>query len=591
MQFVSHKKLYLPAVTLIAIVLLLLVVIAVSTFGMLNHQKEKALGFIHSQGEIVLHALASAAVSGTLPSGQTADAVDRLIEELVKRDEVARIYVFDAAGTVSRASPAELKGQAAGWRPALSELAPVAVRIHRTDRGERVMEMAKHLGLQPPLPSEQGSALAGGGRDAAIPTHHADDTVVLSMSLEALEAAHRLDVHHALVMGAILLVLGSAALFFAFVIQNYHLVTKALNRSRDDLGRVMASMPNGILSTDAGGKITSINGPARALLGLETADLRLVDLRSIIDFADLGIDRTLTEGASVIEKEILLEKPNGAVPLAVSAAPLVRDNDQAPNGGAVIILRDLTEIKGLEERVRRSERLAGIGAMAATLAHEVRNPLSSIRGFARFLAQLHRDRPQEREYAELMVNEVDRINKVVTDLLAFAHPAPPKPAPTDVSVLLDHVVRLVEPDAFMRRVAIARKVPPTLPAAAIDGHQITQAMLNLLLNALQAVAHGGKIQVAARVAADGRLELSVADDGAGIAADQREKIFEPFHTTREQGTGLGLAIVRAIVEQHDGEVRIDSPPPGKAGGTLVSIMLPMAAVLPGEAGRRVVQDS
>lgn len=589
MQFVSHRKLYLPAVTLIAIVLLLLVIIAVSTYQMLNHQKEKALGFIQGQGEIVLHALESAALTGMAPPWPEADAVDRLIRELAKRDDVARIYVYDRNGTVSHAWPAELKGRTASWRPAMTEFAPIAVRMHRTDRGERVIEMAKRFVSQPPTLPQPGAAMGGGAHSAVLPLPHADDTLVVAMSLEALDAAHRLDVHHALIMGGILLVLGSATLFFMFVIQNYYLVAKALNRSRDDLGRVMASMPNGILSIDPDGKITAINGPARELMGLQTGNLNQVNLRSMIDFADLGIDRTLSNGTSVKEKEILVERPDGPVSLALSAAPMVRDDSQAPNGGAVIILRDLTEIKGLEERVRRSERLAGIGALAATVAHEVRNPLSSIRGFARFLAQLLRDRPQEREYAELMVDEVDRINKVVTDLLAFAHPALPEPTPTDVSALLDHVVRLVEPDAAMRRVTIDNLVMHPLPQAVIDGNQITRAMLNLLLNALQAVADGGTIQVAARPTDGGRLELSVADDGPGIPRDQREKIFEPFHTTREQGTGLGLAIVRAIVEQHDGEVRIDSPPPGKTRGTLIALQLPLEAALPGESGGQTVQ--
>ena len=574
MQSVSHKKLYLSAVTLIVIVLLLLVMIAVSTYQMLNHQKETALGFIHSHGLTLLHALEAAAMTGLQPPWQDADAVERLIRELAKRDNVAAIYIFDPHGTISHASLFGLKGAQTPWRPAISDDNPVVARLHRTDQGEQRYELAKHFTPSIPMPSGQTPHI-GAGNDGRPPAaHHADDTVVLSMSLEAIEAAHRLDVQHALIMGAVLLVLGTATLFFTFIIQNYRLVARALNQSRDELRRVVASMPNGMLSVDEQGKITSINGPARALLGIDGTDLRQCDLSAVIDFPATGIDQTLANGTPVNDKEILLQRPGGSVPLAISAAPIIDPDAKAHNAGAVLILRDLTEIKALQERVRHSERLAGIGALAATVAHEVRNPLSSIRGFARFLAQLHQDRPQEREYAELMVKEVDRINKVVTNLLTFANPVAPEPAPTDLAALLAHAVRLVQEDAGLRQVAINTTVAHQLGPVNIDGHQFTQAMLNLMRNALQAVEAGGTIQIEVRRTDAELLEVTVEDDGPGIAPGEMEKIFEPFYTTREQGTGLGLAIVQTIVAQHGGELRIDSPPPGKARGTLVTLQLP-----------------
>jgi two-component system, NtrC family, sensor histidine kinase HydH len=273
-----------------------------------------------------------------------------------------------------------------------------------------------------------------------------------------------------------------------------------------------------------------------------------------------------------VEKEIVYNRGAEKVPLALSVSPIPDDKKQ--HAGAVIILRDLTEIKRLQEKVRRSERLAAIGELAASVAHEVRNPLSSIRGFAQFLGHVLKDKPEEREYAEIMVKEVDRINNVVTNLLSFARPVKPDLVPTDLPELLDHTVRLVEEDARLRKINIRLSTSNGLKKIYVDDNQITQVMLNLILNALQAAEPGGNIDVGARAIDSSLLKLSVEDDGPGIPPGTANKIFDPFYTTREKGTGLGLAIVHMIVENHGGEITLVSPVPGKGKGCRITIDLP-----------------
>jgi two-component system sensor histidine kinase HydH len=243
--------------------------------------------------------------------------------------------------------------------------------------------------------------------------------------------------------------------------------------------------------------------------------------------------------------------------------------------GAVIILRDLREIKQLEEKVRRSEKLAAIGELAAGVAHEIRNPLSSIRGFAQYLRHALNDKPREKEYAETMVSEVDRINTVVTDLLTFARPMEAQLVPTDLTELIEHTVRLVEADARIRNINVQMNISD-LSKIPLDANQMTQAILNLLLNALQAAKNGGHIEVGAELdPSDSFLKIWVEDDGSGISADQKGKIFNPFFTTREKGTGLGLAIVHKIIENHDGEINLKSPPSGKTRGCRFTIGIPI----------------
>jgi two-component system sensor histidine kinase HydH len=217
------------------------------------------------------------------------------------------------------------------------------------------------------------------------------------------------------------------------------------------------------------------------------------------------------------------------------------------------------------------------------VAHEIRNPLSSIKGFAQFLRHFLKDRPEEREYADVMVREVDRINRVVTDLLTYARPMMIDRTPVNLPELVHHVLRLVSADAQSQNVTITSHLPDNLEGVWLDANQVTQALLNLLLNALQAVSDGGGIEVGAAKEESGRrVHLWVEDNGPGIPPEAQHKILDPFFTTRDKGTGLGLAIVHKIVENHQGEIRIHSPVTGKGTGTLISLFFPL---LVGEVGK------
>ena len=332
-------------------------------------------------------------------------------------------------------------------------------------------------------------------------------------------------------------------------------------------------MANGLLSIDMEGRIAAYNRPAIELLGLGETEARQKNLNSLIDFTATGIRKTLTDCVSILDHEIRYKDKTGAIiPLALSASPIL--SEAGGCRGAVIVLRDLREIKKLEEKVQRTEKLAAIGELAAGIAHEIRNPLSSIRGFAQFLRHALENKPREQAYADIMVSEVDRINRVVSDLLTFARPMKAQPVPTDISELIEHVLRLVAADASSRDVCIQTRVSK-IKNFPIDASQITQALLNLLLNALQAVDQGGRIEIGAEYRTETNcLVIWVADNGPGISLDRKAKIFEPFFTTRKKGTGLGLAIVHKIVENHEGEISVESPVGENAGGSRITITIP-----------------
>ena len=217
----------------------------------------------------------------------------------------------------------------------------------------------------------------------------------------------------------------------------------------------------------------------------------------------------------------------------------------------------------LERRISQSERLAALGRMAATVAHEVKNPLSAIKSIAQVLRE---DDYLKREYArdlELIVGETDRLSQSVTQMLSFARSAPHTGEPLRVGELLESVLLLFQKEAAGRGVAFKSDLGAA--GEELDGAaaaSLRDALTNLLLNALHATPAGGRVQLSA-FAEGGRLTVAVTDTGPGVPPEQRERIWEPFFTTKQRGTGLGLAIVRKRVEEVGGSARLAPSKPGE----------------------------
>jgi two-component system sensor histidine kinase HydH len=576
MQIFPIKKLYLPALSIVAVGFILLVLISVSTYRNLDRQKTMALNFLHRQGEGLILSLEASARIGMKTLMWQEVSLGSLLQETAKNGDIEYVYIIDEHGTIVHQSDPLKAGVIIDWKPDITAEGQIDSRIKTIPGSAQIYELAKFFSpmYEPTMMHHRNSQM---GLDSGHPVNshsHRGDTIILGMEMTAYEQARQADIQHAFIMAAIILILGSGALFFIFVIQNYYLVDKTLKQTRDYTREVVANMANGLISIDSKGKIVSFNLLALELLGIKKSEVHGMDLRTLIDFEISGIQRTLMECKSVLDFEIYHQRKAGEiVPLALSATP-IKDGNRGCNG-AVVVLRDLREIKLLQEQVKRSEKLAAIGELAAGVAHEIRNPLSSIRGFAQFLRHSLKDKPQEKEYAETMVTEVDRINRVVSDLLTFARPMAVEISPTDITELIEHSVRLVEADALSREVNIQMNISD-LTKLPLDANQITQALLNLLLNALQTLSPKGNIEIGAELdASDSRLHLWVKDDGPGIPITRIEKIFEPFYTTREKGTGLGLAIVHKIVENHNGELSVISPPKGKPRGCCFSIIIPI----------------
>jgi signal transduction histidine kinase len=243
-------------------------------------------------------------------------------------------------------------------------------------------------------------------------------------------------------------------------------------------------------------------------------------------------------------------------------------------------LRSQSErIIAIEEQLRRSERLSTMGEFAAVLAHEIRNPLGSIRGTAEILKDDYKPGDPKHEFIEIQIRETERLNRVVEEFLHMVRQQPSDMQPCAVQEELDTIVTLLANDARKRQVELALEPQPQPVIIRADGEKLRQAFLNIVLNALQATPPGGRVVIAASVNDKGSCEITFRDTGPGIDANDLNRIFEPFFTTKPDGTGLGLAISKKIVESHKGTLQVES---AQGKGTTVRIILPMQDGVNGE---------
>ena len=248
-----------------------------------------------------------------------------------------------------------------------------------------------------------------------------------------------------------------------------------------------------------------------------------------------------------------------------------------------VIQRQYEDLKSNQQHLIQSEKLAVIGSLSASIAHEIRNPLGIMRSSSSLISEdLPEDHPSQKPL-EFIRDEIDRLSNLIEGLLVFTKPKNPLLARADVNALLERSMSFMSPELRKRKIEIERVFDPRLPEAYVDPDQIHQVFLGLILNSMQAVKEGGKIKIRtelfkeAGTGAD-RIRIMVSDSGAGIAPENLDKIFEPFFTTKQEGTGLGLAVARQIINGHGGRIAALSAP---GEGATFDILLPlpqMAAV-------------
>ncbi|MCG6918111.1 MAG: PAS domain S-box protein [Deltaproteobacteria bacterium] len=395
--------------------------------------------------------------------------------------------------------------------------------------------------------------------------------IFVGLDMSTMESARVEARRHTIAMAIGALLIGLTVLASLFLAQGYKLASRALAKVRAFSEQVVENLPMGLIATDEDGKVATYNQTAEAILGISSAKALAGSAANILPQELWQLTERLENKGTVVEEELECQTPSGTgVPLRVSGAVL--HGEDGGFLGYVFIFRDLVEVRRLQQEVERSKRLASLGSLAAGVAHEIRNPLSSVKGFATYFREKLKDSPQDRDTATTMIQEVERLDRVIGQLLEFARPSTLKIKPVRLNDLIQHSLKLIEGDARSKGIKVEVAIPHDLPDVPMDGDRINQVLLNLYLNGLQAMGGGGVLQV--KVSRDDTrklTEITVSDNGRGIETADQERIFDPYFTTKSDGTGLGLAIVHKILDAHGGSIKVRSQ---RGAGTTVTVSLP-----------------
>jgi len=348
-------------------------------------------------------------------------------------------------------------------------------------------------------------------------------------------------------------------------------LAQTLLETRSMHNNILDSLADAVITVDSGNIVTYINPAGCELFGCNAADVvgnpYPTLFRPDVNFSSPIVDTLQT---SREHRGIEVDYPLAhRTPHVVASTSLLYDG-RGQKLGVVAVIRDITEQFLLRKQVARTERLVAIGEMAAGIAHELRTPLTSIRGFVQYL-QGSSDPKEWQEYGSIIIREVDGLNRIVSELLDLVRPQPLHPIPTDLNQLVRETMLLARDNASNARIAFHLDLGEHLPRVEVDSGQIKQVLLNIIVNGIQSISGKGEIRIRTSEKPPGKVGLSITDNGCGIPENIRERIFDPFFSTKPTGTGLGMAIARRIVDSHHGTIEIDSK---EGHGTTVTLLFP-----------------
>jgi len=336
-----------------------------------------------------------------------------------------------------------------------------------------------------------------------------------------------------------------------------------LRRAKLETDDILQHMRSGLITLDRNGVIAYFNRTAEEILGKRREEVVGRGFEEVISpqFPELGelIRESLYSGRGESRGELLIKDRGREIPVGINTSVLKAN--QGGVRGIIAVFQDLTEVKKLEEKMRKADRLAAVGQLSANVAHEIRNPLSSIRGSVEVLKNELKLTGEEGRLMDLIIRESDRLNGILRDFLAFARPGKGRFQTLDLRNLADEVTILLRRDAGRpQRGRIEAKLGDVPLWVRGDEDQLKQALLNLGLNGLEALDKGGWVKFELAGSKNGEVRLAIRDNGRGISPADRERIFQPFFSTKRGGTGLGLSIAERIVEEHGGQIEVESQP-------------------------------
>ena len=553
---------FVPALLLLSTILLLTLILSSLSRQALEREKQLLLNLKERQAVTMVRSIASASRISIMldDSGQQ---LKRFVTDSAHTEDVVFIEVYDFRGNLLAASPDR---EVQNRRLSLQEMRGRLDGLDHTfgveqfeDLGSVFLFLGKYYPLDSPwvhLRMLELPSIPGVMEGSDLSPEETTNFVLIGMGTEDLNTAVAKGMRQALLNGFLILLLGSIGFYFLILVQGYYSTRKALADFRQYTLDVIEGMEEGFINIDTEGVLRTINPKAESILGIKARDYLGRHWIELFSGEEWGQMSELMENNSSFYD---LEVSPGSSDRSHLKASMTPVRAQEGVDGMVLFLRDMGEVRGLQAAVRRSERLASLGRLVAGMAHEIRNPLNSISGYSQHLKGKFGTDTSEGRALDVIVKEVERLNRVITNLLDFSRPKEPELEPLDLNTVINSTLALIERESASQGVTIVEEL--TEGPIVVMGHADTlkQLLLNLFLNALQAMPDGGVLSIQTGVYGT-RPFLKVSDTGPGIPEDLQESIFEPFYTTRETGTGLGLAVAHRIVLDHDAEMRVESSP-------------------------------
>ena len=571
---------------LIAAVAVLLPIFTFMTIENINRQKEKSIHLLLEKGAALIRSFEAGTRTGMMGMQWGGFQLQRLLTETARQPDIIYLFVTDRNGLILAHNDLDMVGsevEKALDPAAIVQSDSLRWRQVTGSDGRRVFEVfRKFTPTRHPKGRKYGAMMMGHGfqqqqNQGRMFPRSIDEparAIFVGLDMAPIIQAQDADIRHAVIMGLILLLVGYAGIMLIFLVQSNRATKDSLTRIKAFSDNVVENMPIGLIALDDHHRIAACNQIAESVLQLSSPNLIGKKAEQMLPARLWEVVERFAEQDQIIEEEIDCTIADGSsVPLEIGASIL-----QDANGvflGYILLFKDLSEVRSLRKEIARSQRLASVGRLAAGVAHEIRNPLSSIKGFATYFKERYPEAPQDQKTADIMISEVDRLNRVVGQLLEFARPVPVSPRLTSLKDLVDDSVRLIEQKAKEKQITVKTLISAKLDKALIDPDRINQVLLNLYLNAVESMEPAGELAVELSAGAKGHhIEIKVSDTGCGIPGEDVPRIFDPYFTTKSTGTGLGLAIAHNTVEAMGGKINISNRP-GK--GTTFCVTIPIRA--------------
>ncbi len=602
----SHFFFMSPWLLAAATALLVLIVV---TFTLSNVQREKKLmtGAMLQKGATLIRVIGSGARAayladlrrGIINAGTWEEYVQRIITHLADEPGVRFLMVVDVGNRVVAHSERARVGSVVDNLPDFAQPTEEEQQqhlIHRTltlDGYGKVFLVARpFFPFRPLMPSLHRQKMNRPGPhllpDSPVnlesfyrfhrqaPGRSQLYTAIVGLDTSGYDRSLKQLRFQALMLSLTMLLVGLGGWLSLSAVQGYRVSQRALSDIQAFTGLLVSRLPVGIVAINTQGRISTWNQAASEMTGVSARQALGVMVDKVLPpelaaFFEPGENDTKPASPDEQGREVTLAIDGRRLTLHCQLIEL-RDREGSYRG-RVLLLSDLTRLKDLEAEMRENERLAAVGRMAAGVAHEVRNPLSSIKGLALLLKNKFPDRSREFETTGLLIQEVERMNRTISELLSFARPASLDLQPVDLCELLGETLQLVSADTASEHIRINLHCEENLPLVTGDRDRLSQVFINILLNGVQAMPEGGRLDITVEPDQAGKnVILSFQDTGTGIAPEQQAQVFFPYFTTKPGGTGIGLAISQKIVVDHGGCIRLESE---SGRGTTVIVELPV----------------